>query len=745
MQAKPTLMAIMISSAASIAVGQANDSESDDTFFMLEEIIVTAQKREQDVISVPLSVSVANAETLIASNSTNLSDLTTLAPNVAFSFPQSLLAGEFSIRGVASSANSPGVSSAIAVAVDEVFLARPGSFNTSLGDVQRIEVLRGPQGTLFGKNSTGGVLNIVTREPSLADTEARVTARAGNFGLVDINGYASMPLSASAALKVSAYTNERDGFMSDRLTGKDDYNDQNSQGVRAQLFAELGHDWELKVGIDWSDDDNIGDKYDVASGALAAVDGDGSDYKIASDAENFNRREDMGGLIRVTGPIGGADFTSITAYRSSEFNIANDLDFTELSFIYSTRDEEATQFSQELRVAGKISDDVDYIAGFYYEKQTNESTSAGFLGRDVLPFFEQPRDLAFFGGAFSPDLEGALVDADLDRESYALFASVTAELAERWTLQFGGRLTQDEQELNNFEQTVDGSVVAPALNPPVPPVSDTQDETAFSGDASLTYAIAGNANAYFRLARGFKGGGYNIVTVSSFADVEQIAYDPEFVTAYELGLKGRSGNGQFSGSAAVFYYDFKDKQEQVFNGIDFVGLNAQAEVFGFEAEARWSPLAELSLFGGIGYADATYTDFESCATLTDLLGAVIGTVDCSDNTLIAAPEWTGFVGLDAEKSVGGGFTLVMRIDASYRDSTFFGPTNAPEEESESFWLLGGRFGLTPENERWGIYIWGENLLDDDSVGSAFPIDFLGTNYQQLMPPRTYGIELSLTY
>lgn len=695
---------------------------------VLEEIIVTAQKREQSLRDVPIAVSVVTFSDIENRSIDRFTELFSLMPNTIVDQSVSAIPS-ISIRGVNSNVNNLGIESGVGVAIDEIFLGRPSAFSTQLIDVERVEVLRGPQGTLFGKNTIGGLINVVTRKPQQTfEAEADVTV--GEYNLQQVRGYVTGPIvNDKLAAKISFTSKQQDGWVENRNPDLEDLESVDFWGVRGQLLGTPSDTFSWLLSAEFSEDDSVENYEDILGGALTAVDDDGFDRSISTNGPDFFHREIYGASLKLEWEVAAVDVTSITGWRGVDWSGSNDGDYTEVPLFTGGREENQEQISQEIRISGG-QQEFTWLAGVYYFHQEQDGTNFFTLGEATPPFFGAP----FFPG-YS---ESANTIVDIESDSAAVFLTGTWQFAERWELTAGARYTQEDKDMR-YEQTLDFFEVAPgvpvgiitAFNLPVAPFSDSLSDNGWSGDFSIGYQMSDSTNSYFKISRGFKAGGFDTGS-SDVSNPGDLKFDPEYVTSYELGLKSDLSDNRVRINVAAFYMDFEDKQEQFFNGVTSVTSNAaSAEISGVEFELTARPVSSVLLGATVGYQDGTYDQY-----LDPLNGN-----DFSGNKLPKTPDWTGSLTAQFNHQFSNGWGLLLRADGIYRDESQTAPANDPRFSQEASTLVDARIALSNPSDRFSIALWSKNLLDDSYRSSGFAVTGLA-DYQRLNIPRTWGLEIT---
>lgn len=729
------------------------------TAMSLEEIVVTAQKRDQRLIDVPLSVSVVDADYLTDRTTYYLTDLGQKLPNVVSG---DSYAASFTIRGITSSSAGSGFAPSMGVNVDEVFMGRDRSFDTGVVDVAQVELLRGPQGTLYGKNTIAGTINVTTQRPT-NEFEAIGNLRYGNKGLFEARGTLSGPIIEDSLLvRANVFKRERDGYIRNRTLGKD-VNETDNWGGRFMALWTPTERLNIELRADYYEQDENGGVYET----LRTPDGsvlpfppfttvppqNGTDRVVDQDVLSFLYREVKGYSAKINYDMNGYTLTGITAWREQESDQLFDNDGGPLDGFDTGRAEGIERFSQEIRLTSPDDGRLSWIIGAYYdhEEDTNDYHIAVGSG---FPTAILPPALGFSVPLPATYREEAVTNNKITSESWSAFVSGTYALTDDLTLQAGVRYTDEKKKL--FYSQGPTVIAAPPNSVLIGLFSlpftlagfpdgfrDRYSDSAFTGDLSLSYAFSNDHVAYVRYARGYKAGGFQSDVISPpFAFTPGVApelsFDPETLDAYEVGFKGAWLEGTLLTNLSAFYYDFKDKQEQVNSGVSFLVSNAaSAESKGVELEVVWAtPVEGLNLFGNLGLLDAEYESFP--------LGGGPGT-DFGGNELAGAPSVSGSFGGDYTRALPGfpGVNLAIAMDLDHRGDYYTDANNSDVLKIDSYTLYNARIGLEQADGRWGLYAWGQNLSDKTVLGGGVTV--LGGLYltRTINFGRAYGLELNV--
>ncbi|MBU1376490.1 MAG: TonB-dependent receptor [Alphaproteobacteria bacterium] len=738
----------------------ANAADADKAGSQLEEVIVTAQKREENVQTAPLAITAITGANLAKDRVLSIEDLAHNMTGISFTAnsPQS---SEINIRGVVNTRlSSPTADQSVSTFVDDVYVSRAGNLNSAFYDVARVEVVRGPQGVLLGKNVAGGAVNIISNAPSF-DASGRMTVSLGNYDLKQTNGYITGPITESLAGRLSFQTIDRGGYYRDILHNQDLEN-LNSKQARIQLaYAPPSSDLRASLNVDYSKDSNDGvhrvglksttlpASFTPWSGTRALIaalrpgglkrteslpiwplfKGDTSPTPQGARHETYNIiikvDKDVAENIRLSSITGYRNNNSFTLYDqtglgpANGFNVAAPLLFAEpVNFI-----EGVNQVSQEIRLASTNTDSrFDWIIGAYYQKSNVHQYNRYWGESTVLPTLS---------GESHWDDHG-------HNRDLAAFAQVGFKITDDLKLEVGARYTKDKKY--GFQR---GIIVATGdrLNPndtaPLTPLT-TNFATAYGDSwnrltpqATLRWTPNDASMAYATVSRGFKGGGFQNSASNAFA--AQTPYDPETVTNYELGYKTELFDRRVRWNTAVFYMEYKNLQVQqtLASCLCNVISNAPgATIKGVETDFQFAPTSWLRAWASGSYVHGTYDKF------------VFAGIDNSGNWMQRTPRWTTAVGAEATTSVGSWEdALSARLSYRYQGKMPWAPENTTWEGS--YGTLDGRVTLTPPDSPWSISVYGKNL--GKTVYRTNIIAFFQEEMSSFGAPRTYGIELSASF
>jgi iron complex outermembrane receptor protein len=659
--------------------GASDAAPADAAFADAGDIVVTAQKRSERLIDVPVSVAVVSGDNLKNLNFSQATDLQFLAPGLGLGDSNTPRGAGFRIRGLGTQIFAEGVEQSVGTVVDGVPLARAGQSLSDLVDIERVEVLRGPQGMLFGRNASAGVINIVTKKPRLDVFSLDAQASYGSDNDVQLGASASAPLAIDkAALRLTGFFNSRDGFVTNLRTGED-LNARRSYGLRGALLLKPVDDLEIIIRGDWSKQNNRANIWTIrrlnpASPLAPYVDfGLAADQgKVSTSAGPDNRVVNLSGPIfnRVSGwgasgeinyYMGDYTITSLTSYREWKQFDNNDADQTPLNILdRNDGGNDLDHFSQEIRISSPQNQFLTFVAGLFYYQSHNDSFNTR-AGRATATFaaaaqFGVPIRYSALGitvpgdpVAIAPgDLAGSGYTSNIRIKDMAAFGQAEAHLSDQFKIIFGGRLTRTkvsadyDRFLTPGTSPVFNGVLAAAGQAAFVPLTydlSTKD-TNFSWRIGAQYQPSRDFNAFATVSRGYKGPGFsNLIdfTIPSGQTAMQAALiRPEIPTNYEAGIKGYVLDRAVSFGLTFFLTDIKDFQAQVYSVPigqpgSFRVTNAGAlRTKGFEAEVNLRPARGFDLGIGLAYADTKYRDFvgASCPRVTRTITAPNDGTNC---------------------------------------------------------------------------------------------------------------------
>ena len=725
---------------------------------LLEEVVVTARKREEGLQDAPISISAFSGDSLEYRGITNIGQIADFSPNLSFqnnpSFGGSSNAAAVYIRGVGQKEFLPTTEPGVGLYVDGVYVARSVGAILDLIEVERIEVLRGPQGTLFGRNTIGGAVSVTTRKPA-DEFSGRVSLTAGTDSRIDFKGSLSAPFSDTFRSLFSIASFNRDGYLTrldgvelgddDTLTARAAFQWDLSDKVLIDMAVETSRDREngppiVLLGINFAgpidpETPPMATIHNVGANLLAggppapcafpgmelnlAVAGcydnryvGGIDFN-AGTAPAFSESDLTSGNVNLSWNISDSlAFKSITAFRDLDSEFSRDGDHSPFVVSQFFDSLEQQQFTQEFQILGS-SDKYDWIAGLYYFEE--DGNNINLLDFTVSSFRS--------GGQF-------------DNTAIAAYGQLTYNLTEQLSLTLGLRYTEEDKIflpdqiiLNNpFAGSGNPQLDAPFLQvgsrilPLLEKEISIQETTPL---VNLSYRFTNNLMGYFTYSEGFKSGGFTqrvfppivapFTAPAGTADIDLIpTFDPEFVEVFELGMKYSSADNRLRINGAVFSTDYTDIQVQVFTSVAPVTRNAgTASIRGFELEGQYIPKGGWLIDFGIGYLDAGFDEIDQATTFLT-----------TNSEFERVPEWSFNAAVSREFAMTSGAVVIPRVDGSYRSETFNDSFNTPQIAQDAYSIVNASLTWESANSVQSLSLGVTNLTDEDYlvtgvIGDAF--------------------------
>lgn len=689
--------------------------------YSIEEVTVTAQKRAESLQDVPIAITAFNQDMLKEAGIEGIDNVAQFTPGFSMtsynkSSPQPY------IRGIGTNTSGAGDDASVAMFIDDVYISRAGAYDSNLFDLERVEVLRGPQGTLYGKNVVGGALNITTRKPNTEEFEARIRVDAGNYNKRGLQAFMTGPLSETVAGKLSFSTAERDGFVENTVTGND-LRDEDSQSARAGLVWDASE--TLSVSWNW-DASKVresgagrvfnGEPLPGLGGSFLTPSRNDRD-KTDTNNDGYTDRDVWGTSLKVEWEQDYGTWTSVTAYRTSDYKFLDDLvpalDLVSgfnLNYFTNETEEEEKQFSQELRLASNGEGPLEWTVGLYYFKDDIDRTEYW--------------DTRLVGSILSIGLTEGQVDATNETESKAVFGQFSYNL-EDWRFTVGGRYTRETKDA-----TLIGEGFEPVYLGLYADFNAKADESwsNFSGKFSIDYMGFENTLIYLSRSEGFKSGAFN--SIAGTKTGAETPLDPELATQIELGIKSQWFDDRLRVNAVLFDIDYEDLQVFHSVGLDVIVENAgEATSKGAELEVIALPVEGLELSASYSYLDASYDEFLS------------GGIDNSGNQLTRAPKNAYTLSSSYSMPLGDSGDVNFRLDYVNQGELYMAADNSDISKLDGYELYNARVAFQSADETWELALWGKNLTDEEYVIHSADLSDLGSiaTSDILGNPRTYGV------
>jgi iron complex outermembrane receptor protein len=751
----------------------------------LEEVVVTAQRRATSLQQTALAVSALSGDELANRDVRNFQDLGFTNPALSVSLYQG--EAQFYMRGIGTPIIIGGTDSSTAVHSDGVFLSRNAASVPAFFDVDRVEVIRGPQGTLYGRNATGGSVNVLTKNPT-REFEGEAKLSAGNYQWFQPFLAVSGPLSDRVRVRLAVQRNDRDGYTTITRPVSD------PSGRAVEDRVEDAHELysRLKVDVDLTDTATLrltGDYYRADDKAVTwhvidrgyskngystnppftqAIDAVGlsplSSRHMSSDIDFYNKPRIYGLSARLDWKLGEYNLMSLTALRHTNPLNRDDLDFSAANASDQVREEKDRQFSQEFQLSSPAGRPLEYIVGAYFFDEKNSIRNEYFLA--TVP--------TLLGFAPAPTCCRLLLNGSLDTKAYAAFTDGSYRLSERWSVRFGGRYSHERRRGTNDVELDRVAVFDNVADLP------SKSWSAFTPKAGLEFRQSPTTMWYLTAVRGFKSGGYNI------GSYQNDAFDPEYIWSYEVGVKNELFDRRLRLNVDAFYYDYKDLQVQDTERNNVLIRNAaSARVQGVEIEGAASPFESnvLGIDFALAWLDATFKKYTAGDPKYNNYLAFLGvanpnaaacpagtpdaglpnnptcpfTQDLSGARLPKAPRWKGALGLEYRHEIGSRGRLRVRADYSFQSDIFFSafqnyvpvsgaPALAVMHQSGYGWLK-GRVQFEDAGGRWTVGAFVDNATNKVAVtNEIFTGDIVGARVAgNLAPPRTYGLDVAYRF
>ncbi|MBB3358222.1 MULTISPECIES: TonB-dependent receptor [unclassified Novosphingobium] len=727
------------------------------------DIVVTAQKRSERLQDVPVAVSSVSGDMLKAANLTNITDIRFLAPSVQFAESNSVRGEGFAIRGVGTFAFADGTEQSVSVVVDGVVLGRPGMGTGDLADVAQVDVLRGPQGMLFGKGGSAGVVSISTRNPT-QNFEGSARVSYGTDNETKLEGVLNVPLTENLAWRTTGYFNHRDGFINNVYTGQT-LGGQSEGGFRTKLLFKPDSDLSVLASFDWGHHSSACCQ-SVIVGTVGAAPNNYvvqrlAAYNIVPSLDNretnvggpvYLNMTQWGGSLQIDKSIGDYTLTSITAFRRWVLHDNTDTGFTDTPFFpINGADEAQQQLTQELRLASPKRGLVDYVVGLYY---FNQNLKAAYPQQGQLGL---PASTAVYSRKAQPDIQTL---------NYALFGQGNINLTPTWKLIVGGRYTHDDLTMIRYNRTL----VSPTDNafPGAPPLSFDQTTYPsnrkadnFSYKLGTEYKITPDVMTYFTYSRGYKGPGIGLV--SGYLLGQPLFSNPEIPTNYEVGLKTAWFNRRLVFNIDAYTTDIKDFQTQIstpfiFNGTNLAILQianaGKVRSRGIEMDFSARPTDRLTISGNAAYIDAKFAYFPNgtcnyptqpgCFVSTTIPGTTT-TVPATrffnntGNVLPNSPKFTYSLNANYDVPVTSEITGFIKANYNYRSSVNFSANGDPLTYQRGYGIAGGQIGVRDADGRWNVAVFARNLFNTRFVTAISNNGSYQTAWLTTQAMRTIGV------
>ena len=724
---------------------------------MIEEIVVTAQKREQSLQDVPLSVSAVSGERLAALNKNEIAELTKILPGLTYKDGATDNGRSLQIRGVGTVSFSRGVEQSVGMMVDGVVSDSLATSFLDMNDVQRVEVLRGPQGMLFGKNSSAGLVNIVTNDPT-EEFEFGLSIGFAEENEQKYRGYISGPIGDTLLARLSVSSTTRDPFIKSTNPAIDDYNEKDEQAVALKVLFQPNDSLDLMFGYKRLEKGNINagaivaEQYSPPFNAIYP----GVAMALGGSLPSGKENDELFTTIESQAKTDQDIFSLKADYALGDHTLVSITSFTDAHIIGNARgfpiplallpmnlsDGKREQWTQELRIESPLDQTVNWVAGYYYYSNELDRT------------FNRTINLNAFVGL--PFVQNLNIGASGDNESHSVFGQLTWNLNETARLSFGGRFTDEEVDLDQTvgfinPDPVTGLFAIPEATPGA--IVDSQSDTNFSWRVIGEWDFADDAMLFASVARGYKGPGMNMLSSAPISPKPIV--DPEIPTNFEAGIKSTWYDGRLQLNASAFHTEFEDFQASLSIVRDlspafFLDNAGELRTQGLEVEMTVLPTENLLLALNLAVVDATFEDYpgaECYAGQTAAQGCVNGTQDLSGKDMPYSPDlsYSLFARYDLPLDALP-FNLYAQALWYWQDDSMYATNNNPAAEVDAYGLLDLALGLESGDGRYSAQFWIKNATDefypsDVIIGPGFGI---GRGYNlEYTYTRRVGVTFSL--
>ena len=738
---------------------------------VLDEIIVTSQQRAESLQDVPVSVAAVTAEKMSDAGVVDLQGLAEYVPN--FTINETGISTTITIRGISSGIN-PGFEQSVGMYNDGLFYGRGQLARIPMIDMERVEVLRGPQGILFGKNSIAGAVSQITAKPT-DEFEGSITALyEPEHGEEDLRLVLSGPLAENLSGRLAVLTRDLDGYVKNALSGEDEQQ-ESEDVIRASLRWDINEDVTANLKVSRSTFDVIGRNLEVYNSigtpdhitvlnSLQSFQVDAELNYIGDNNGHFSNNEVNNATLSFDWDLAGLTLTSTTGYVDYEFSENCDCDFTGAAIFDAAGQEEYRQFSQEFRFTSDIENDFNYIAGVFFQ-----STELEYTDQIILP--DPTVITAALIGAGAPTLAPLAAGSSTNREFnqegdiWALFAQTTWSIGNNMRLTVGGRYSQENKDADRLQQHISstGSPFAGATLPvgvatdpynllygifaiePYEKITGEIDDDTFTPVITLEWDLSEDAMAYATWTRGHKSGGFDarsnghpdvavmnaINPLSSAAITGSWEFDREETTSIELGSKMSLADGAAELSLAFYLTEYTDLQVSQFDGtLGFNVTNAgEATVQGLEVDGRWAVSDQLTLTGSAAYLDFNYDKFPNSQCY---FGQVPnspdfpGLCDVAGERKEYTPEFQANIGVAWSDTVADNLLMSASLDLSYVGDYIYTPNLDPRTEQDAYTLVNARVALSNSGGDWEVALIGRNLTDETVINFGGNTPLAGT-------------------
>ena len=724
------LPVIIMALAAQPALAQSQTAAPGD-------IVVTATKRSENLQSVPVSISAIGGDALSKSRTTSVDSLVSKVANLQLSGVVGDNTPIFSLRGVSMSDYSLNQASPVATYYDEVYKGNFALLGVAMYDLDRVEVLRGPQGTLYGKNTTGGAVNIIAKDAKLGETSGYANVGYGNYNRVDVNAGVNVPLADTLALRVAGTYSRADGWFKNTVPGVGDLNATNEYGLRGTLHYEPSSRLKmvLRVSTSFQNPNNYGIYAQDAQGQrLGGLD----TYTIASDVTQKRRARTFALSLNTSYQLSDTlSLVSVSSYDYGSLDFLEDSDGIAAKYLEVEYGDKARQFAQDLRLVTNTGGAFDAILGLYYNHEKVFNSNSFNIGNDQdLNGDGKVNNLDCAIGVAAGSFMACKVMNSFDqtKDSFAAYSDLKYKLTDALTLRGGLRFTHDTGSQTNFVSNavgVDNVLVANLI----PTTSQHFNTNNLSGKIGLDYKLANGNLLYASVSRGYRAPSFN--AQAFFQPSEVSTAKAEKVMAYEIGSKNRFFNRRLTLNLSAFYYSYSNQQ--------FINLDPataaqtllnipKSRIFGGEAEINLRVNEQITAHAGVGLLS------------TKILTGTVSGEDVAGKQLANAPGFTFNLGPDITLVDGAHGKLSLHPSVAYQAKQYFEAFNRSYLQQSGYALVDAHLDYDSPGGRWNASAWVKNATQKFYYTSR--IDLLsgfGYVYNHIGAPRSFGVSVGYKF
>lgn len=695
--------------------------QAQDEQLVLEEVVVTAQKREQSLQDVPISMNVVGRDALEKFNLSDFTEVKDSVPNLYIAnTPGSY---RIVVRGMGSGAGNFAFEQSVGLFVDGVYAGRSRQFQAPFLDIARIEVLRGPQSALFGKNTPAGAVSITTSKPT-DEFEAQIkTDVEFEYGGYSVDGFVSGPLTDQLRGRLTAKTASKDGYLENIGTGNDDP-ETDERFIRGILAWDASDTLEVVATLEGGNKEIVGAPFVSQAQGADIEDADEERNTGGLIDEDNDETDSFSATVTINKDIGEHILTSITNFSTYEYDRIIDSDFGPAPLLVTSFAEEFEQFSQELRIVSPLGETIEYLAGIYY--QSNE------LDMEQSTTFQ-------FGPFDGTSFRNYVQDTD----GYAVFAQATWNITDRWRLTGSLRYGEEDKEADQVRR-IEG--IAPGLDTPL---EDERSETQVDPSINVQVDATDSIMLYASYAQGSKGGGF--VGGQAGTTENGFEFEEEESNSYEVGAKMTLLDGAANLNIGLFHTEFKDLQVSTFVSRDgelgfLTGNAAEVTSEGIEMDGMWRVTEALTLSGSFAYLDATYDDFPGATCPAGSTTCTPATNNNAGESLAFAPEYTASINFDYYRPLTDNLEFGLRVAVNYSDEVrvdeavdVFG-----DQTQDAYSKFNARVSLGDIDGSWEVALYGKNLTDELTIAQSFATPAVvpaGSSFTKVADAgRTIGVQ-----